>query len=173
MARFDIFDIDKGWLILGGIGLYIIAWVFYYSPIEYTSIGLLFHYAALGLIGFGLLEQDKRKKLLIFIIIYIISLLLDYPFYEVRHGLTLGLFYYIAVNMIHVMLLLSILVIGKESQNLTIFVFIVFFIDFYLWGIMPSVSILIVSTIIVVMSLSVFIGIWIYYLKNQKISEKK
>ena len=167
----DLFDVDKRWFILGGIGLYVIAWIFYLSPIENTSVGLLFNYAALGIIGFGLLDQPKKKKLLIFIVLYIISLVLDYPFYEFRHGLTLGLFYYIAVNMIHLTLFLSVLVIGKKSQNLTFIAFIVFIINFYLWLIMPSFSILIVSIIIFSISLPALISIWIYYLKLQKISE--
>jgi len=167
----DLLDVDKRWFILGGIGLYIVAWLFYFSPLENTSIGLLFHYAALGLIGFGLLDQDKKKKLLIFIVVYVISLGLDYPFYEFRHGLTLGLFYYVAVNIIHITFFLSVLVIGKKSQTLTIIIFVVFVVTFYLWLTMPSFSILIVSIIIFSISLPALISIWIYYVKFQKISE--
>ncbi len=167
----DISNLDKRWFIIGGIGLYIIAWIYYYSPLENTSIGILFHYAALGLIGFGLLDQDKKQKIFIFIVVYIVSLILDYPFYELRHGLSLGLFYYVAVNCIHVTLLLSILVIDKKSQILSTIVFIVFLVTFYIWLTLSNVHIFLMSIIIFSISLPALISFIIYYLAIEKISE--
>ncbi|NHI91259.1 MAG: hypothetical protein EAX96_02065 [Candidatus Lokiarchaeota archaeon] len=159
------FKNDKFFSLIGGISCYVIAWIFYYMPQEFTTLGIFIHYISLFLIGLGLYNQSKKNKIIILIVVYLISLILDYPFYEIRHGLSLGLFYYITVNLIHITLFLSVLFMKKNETSyiLSAAVFIIFGINFYLWMFMSIFPIFLITIIIFSISLPSIIGSIIYY----------
>lgn len=163
--EYIFFKREKVFALVGGVVAYVVAWILYYMPQEFTTPGIFVHYLALLLIGFGLYNQSKRAKVSILIVIYGISLVLDYPFYELRHGLSLGLFYYITVNLIHIMLFLSVILMKKdEASNIFGFVaFIIFGINFYLWMLFSVIPSFLIIIIIFSISLPSIIGGIIYY----------
>ncbi|MHA1799740.1 MAG: hypothetical protein ACTSVY_14930 [Candidatus Helarchaeota archaeon] len=150
-----LFKNEKIVLIISGISLYILAWIFYYLPHEYTGIGILVHYISLLFMGLGIGDFSKAKKIVIFIVVYLISLFLDYPFYEIRHGLNLGLFYYVTVNMIHIMLFLSTLFFQKNEKTMILssIVFMDFLTNFYLWMLMSILPLELITLVIFFISL--------------------
>ena len=163
--EYFFFKQEKLLAVIGGIAAYIVAWILYYMPHAFTTYGIFVHYFALLLIGLGLYDQSKKTKISILIVIYGISLILDYPFYELRHGLSLGLFYYITVNLIHILLFLSVLLMKKDEASyiFSTVIFIIFGIDFYLWMLFSVIPLFLIIIIIFSISLPSLIGGIIYY----------
>jgi hypothetical protein len=109
----------KNLFIIIGINIFILSWIFYiYLPISFTLFILILHYISFLLITKDLIKFKKEYILIFGFFILIISILLDFLIYNPFHSLNLSLFYYININLSHILILTLFIVFLEKNLSL-------------------------------------------------------